>query len=94
MRQAFVPRDLEQLMRAINGLHRNNRIYARLSRSADGAIVDGEYLQSLPGSVLSVLSSPAGDEVVPIRNATVWEGDLPHRVRLLRLAALTRAVER
>jgi hypothetical protein len=77
MRQAFVPRDLEQLMRAINGLHRSNRIYARLLRADDGAIVDGEYLQSLPGSVLSVLGTAGGGQVIPIRNAAVWDLELP-----------------
>jgi hypothetical protein len=29
MRQAFVPKDLDQLIRAINGLRRNNHVYAR-----------------------------------------------------------------
>ena len=31
MRQAFAPRDLEQLVRALNRLRAGNRIYARLS---------------------------------------------------------------
>jgi hypothetical protein len=77
MRQAFVPRDLDQLMRAINGLHSSNRIYARLLRADEGAIVDGEYLQSLPASVLSVLRASGGGRVVPIRSTAVWDFDLP-----------------
>ena len=32
LRQSFVPRDLDQLVRAINGLRRNNHVYARLTR--------------------------------------------------------------
>jgi hypothetical protein len=78
MRQPFVPKDLDQLVRAINGLRRNNHLYARLLRAEEGAIVGGEYLQSLPPSVLSVLggSSERGS-VVPIRTAAVWEFDLP-----------------
>ena len=39
MRQPFVPKDLDQLIRAINGLRRSNHVYARLMRSDDGAIV-------------------------------------------------------
>jgi hypothetical protein len=79
MRQAFVPKDLDQLIRAINGLRRNNHVYSRLMRQEEGAIVSGEYLQSLPPSVLSVLGGAAGpgSAVVPLRSATVWEFDLP-----------------
>ena len=36
MRQQFVPRDLDQLIRAINGLRRNNHVYARLLRAGRG----------------------------------------------------------
>jgi hypothetical protein len=77
MRQAFAPRDLEQLVRALNRLRAGNRIYARLSHSAGGAVVGGEYLPALPGSVLSVLSSAdQGTNVVQLPAATVWEGEL------------------
>jgi hypothetical protein len=77
MRQAFAPRDLEQLVRALNRLRAGNRIYARLSYAAGGAVVGGEYLPALPGSVLSVLSSSdQGTSVVPLPAATVWEGEL------------------
>jgi hypothetical protein len=78
MRQAFVPRDVEQLIRALNGLRRNNHVYARLVRPDDGAIVSGEYLPSLPGSVLSVLGDQDhGGGVIPIRSASAWDFDLP-----------------
>ena len=51
---------------------------ARLSRTADGAIVSGEYLPALPSSVLGVLgSSDQGANVIPIRTAVVWDFDLP-----------------
>jgi hypothetical protein len=78
LRQPFVPRDLDQLVRAISSLRHNNRIYARLVRSDDGAIVAGEYLQSLPPSVLRVLgASEPGGQVVPIRTASVWDAAVP-----------------
>jgi hypothetical protein len=77
MRQAFVPRDMDQLVRALNRLRAGNRIYARLTRTAGGAVVGGEYLPALPGSVLSVLSSAdQGTSVVPLPAAAVWQGEI------------------
>jgi hypothetical protein len=77
MRQAFAPRDMDQLVRALNKLRTGNRIYARLTRPAGGAVVGGEYLPALPGSVLSVLSSAdQGTSVVPLPAAAVWQGEL------------------
>jgi len=77
MRQAFAPRDLDQLVRALNRLRAGNRIYARLTRAAGGAVVGGEYLPALPGSVLSVLSSSdQGTQVVPLPAAAVWQGEI------------------
>ena len=35
-----------------------------------------EFLQSLPPSVLSVMGTAQGDDVVPMRTASVWEYDL------------------
>jgi len=78
MRQPFIPKDLDQLVRAINGLRKSNHLYARLLRPVEGAIVSGEYLPSLPGSVLAVLgASEQGTSVVPIRTAAVWDFELP-----------------
>jgi len=93
MRQAFVPRDLDQLVRAINGLRRNNHVYARLMRPESGAIVSGEYMQSLPPSVLSVLGSGESG-VVPIRTAAVWDHDLPTPYAVSGSRLLTLTVER
>jgi hypothetical protein len=76
-RQSFVPRDLDQLIRAINGLRHNNRIYARLVRSDEGAVVSGEYMQSLPPSVLAVLGSGDQGRMTPVRVTSVWDFDLP-----------------
>jgi hypothetical protein len=93
MRQPFVPRDLDQLVRAINGLRRNNHLYARLMRFESGAIVSGEYMQSLPPSVLAVLGSGESG-VVPIRTASVWDFDLPTTYALSGSRLLTLSVER
>ena len=73
MRQRFVPRDLPQLLRALNMLRGSNAVYARLTRPGSGAVVGGEFLPALPGSVLSVLgSSDQGTSVVSLASAPVW----------------------
>ena len=92
MRQQFVPRDLDQLIRAINGLRHNNHVYVRMTRPDDGAIVRGEYMQSLPPSVLSVLGgSDQGTSVIALRTAAVWDFDLStdYAVSGSRLLSLT-----
>jgi hypothetical protein len=77
MRQAFVARDMGQLVRALGRLRAGNRVYARLSRPGSGAIVGGEYLPALPGSVLSVLgSADQGTTVVPLPSSPVWAGEI------------------
>jgi len=95
MRQPFVPKDLDQLIRAINGLRHNNHVYARLLRAEEGAIVGGEYLQALPPSVLSVLggSEEAGN-VIPLRTAAVWDFDLPTEYAVTGARVLTLTVQR
>jgi hypothetical protein len=78
LRQPFVPKSLDQIIRAINGLRRSDRIYVRLLRREDGAVVQGEMLQSLPPSVLSVLrTGDQGGAIVPLGSTNVWELDLP-----------------
>jgi hypothetical protein len=73
MRQRFVPRDLPQLVRALNMLRGSNAVYARLTRPGAGAVVGGEFLPALPGSVLSVLgSADQGTSVVSLASAPVW----------------------
>ena len=95
MRQPFAPRDLDQLIRSINALRHNNHVYARLLRSDEGAIVRGEYLQSLPPSVLSVLGgAEQGVSVVPIRTAAVWDFEMPTDYAVTGARVLTLTVER
>jgi hypothetical protein len=95
MRQGFVPRDLDQLVHALNRIRAGNRLYARLTRPGEGAIVAGEYLPALPGSVLSVLNSPdQGASVVPIRSATVWSLEQPTDLAVSGSRQLSLTVER
>jgi hypothetical protein len=95
MRQQFVPRDLDQLIRAINGLRHNNHVYVRMTRPDEGAIVRGEYMQSLPPSVLSVLGgSDQGTSVIPLRTAAVWDFDLSTDYAVSGSRLLTLTIER
>jgi hypothetical protein len=95
MRQPFVPRDLDQLVRAINGLRHNNHLYARLTRPDPGAIVKGEYMQSLPPSMMAVLgSSEPGSTVVPLRTAAVWDYDLATDYAVTGTRVISLTVER
>ena len=77
-RHGFVPKDMSQLVRAINTLRKNNRLYVRLIRpGAGGAIVDGEYMSLLPPSVLNVLETDeSGSGYTRLRNSTIWEHEL------------------
>jgi hypothetical protein len=78
MRSGFEPRNFSQLIRALNGLRKNNRLYVRLSRpGSGGAIVAGEYLSSLPPSVLNVLEADSSSaSFIPIYSSTLWEYEL------------------
>jgi len=95
MRQGFVPRDLDQLLRALNSLRKGHHVYARLVRAEDGAIVSGEFLPSLPSSVLSVLgAADTGGSIVPVRTASVWDFDLATDFVVSGSRSLTLVVER
>jgi hypothetical protein len=96
-RQAFVPKDLDQLVRAINSLRKNNRLYIRLSRTdAAGAIVAGEYLTSLPPSVMGVLEADdSSSGFTPLGTSTFWEHEIKtdysvSGARILNLEVATR----
>lgn len=74
----YVPRDVGQLVRAINAFRKNSRLYIRLSRpDRAGAVVAGEYMTSLPPSVVSVLSADdSSGSYRPLRNATIHEQEI------------------
>jgi SpoIVB peptidase S55 len=78
VRQPSEPRSVPQLMRALNTLRKNNRLYVRLLAADAGAVVSGEPLSSLPPSVLGVLEADRSTgDFVPLRNATLGEWNLP-----------------
>jgi SpoIVB peptidase S55 len=74
----FAPRDLSQLVRAINKLKRNNRLYVRVMRAGTGAIVNNEEMPVLPPSMLATLgSSRTSGGYTPMSVATLEEHELP-----------------
>jgi hypothetical protein len=73
----FVPKDLGQLVRAINKLKKNNRLYVKVLRSATGAIVNNEEMPTLPPSVLATLGSDrTSGGYTPLNIATLAEHEL------------------
>lgn len=55
--KSFVPRDLGQLVRAINTVKKSDRLYVKLFRITNGAVIGTSEMPSLPPSVLATLNS-------------------------------------
>ncbi|HLG54782.1 MAG TPA: SpoIVB peptidase S55 domain-containing protein [Vicinamibacterales bacterium] len=67
---------LPQMIRVLNSARKNNRLYVRLVTRDEGAVVKGEPLAALPGSILAVLESDRnGGSFRPLRSALAgqWE---------------------
>jgi hypothetical protein len=93
-RQTAEPRSVPQLMRTLNTLRKNNRLYVRLLAPDSGAVVSGEPLSSLPPSVLGVLESDRSTgDFVPLRSATLGEWNLPTEYAVVGSRMLTVNVE-
>src|SRR4029453_17893855 len=77
LRRTLQPQSVAQLMRALNEVRRNNRIYVRLLTGTPGAVVKAEAMTALPPSVLSVMESDRnGGSFSPIRSATIGEWEV------------------
>ena len=73
----FVPQNLRQLVKAINNLKKNDRLYVRLYRNQLGAIVAGEGLPNLPPSMLALYNSrKTSGDVKPIDRVVYVEHEL------------------
>jgi hypothetical protein len=78
LRQSSQPHGVAQMMRALNNARKNNRLYVRLLSADAGAVVNGEYMSSLPPSVLAVLEGDrSSGNFTPLRNATLGQWELP-----------------
>jgi hypothetical protein len=72
------PRNVDQMIRALNKGRRNNSLYVKLLGSDAGAVVNGELLSSLPPSVLGVLEGDRNSgNFNPLHSATIAEWELP-----------------
>jgi hypothetical protein len=74
----FIPKNLGQLVKAINNLKRNDRLYVRLYRERKGAIIGGEGLPALPPSILELYNSrKTSGDIRPINQVIYVEHELP-----------------
>lgn len=55
--QQFVPKDLTQLIKTINEIRKNDRLYVQTYRVTNGAIIGANELPNLPPSVLATLNN-------------------------------------
>jgi hypothetical protein len=75
----FVPRSLEQLIRLLNNLRKNNRIYLKVLANRPGLFLKGEEMSNLPLTVKSLFTSPraSASNAVEIGLSTQGEYQLP-----------------
>jgi len=76
---AGTPKDLAQVIRELNKLRRNDRLYIKVLSSAPGVVIGGEEMPSLPPSMSAVLSTGRSSSrtVSNTGNSTVSEYELP-----------------
>jgi len=55
--QQFVPKDLAELIRKINKVKKNDRLYVQAYRTTNGAIVGANEMPNLPPSVLATINN-------------------------------------
>lgn len=89
------PTRVEQIYRAISRHRRQSRLYVRLVGSGrSAAVVDGEYLPSLPPSVRSVVSrDSSGGLTRELPASVLWEGHLDFDATVSGSRQLTLQVE-
>src|SRR5262245_29880664 len=76
-RTGFTPKSLDQLVRELNKIRKSDRLYVRLARTENGAVIKNEEMPSLPPSVLATLGS---DRTIGgyalTRSATIYEKEI------------------
>jgi hypothetical protein len=75
----IVPRSLAQLVRLLNNLRKNNRIYFKIIASKPGLFLRGEEMPNLPPAMKALFASPRAASPAPteITNSTLGEYQLP-----------------
>jgi SpoIVB peptidase S55 len=75
--KVFVPRDLGQLVGAINKLRKNDRLYLRLLRPAPGVVIGSNEMPNLPPSVVATLNNDrSSGGYTPTLVSQVYEREL------------------
>jgi SpoIVB peptidase S55 len=76
--KVFVPRDLTQLVNAINKVKKSDRLYVKLFRITSGAVIGTSELPNLPPSVVATLNSDrSSGGYTPTALSPVYEMELP-----------------
>lgn len=77
--QAFMPRNLTQLIRLLSGLRKNNRIYIKIIGSKPGLFLKGEELPNLPATMKSMFSSTRATSSAPteLTTSTLGQYQMP-----------------
>ncbi len=77
--QDFAPRDLEQLIRILGNLRKNNRIYFKVMAAKPGLFLKGEEMPNLPPTLKSMFASPraASSSPTELTRSTLNEYQLP-----------------
>ena len=75
--RSFVPKDLSQLVVAINKTKKNDRLYLRLLRPAPGVVIGASELPNLPPSVVATLNNDrSSGGYTPTILAQIYEREL------------------
>jgi hypothetical protein len=87
----FVPKNLGQLVQAINKLKKNNKLYVKILRPGAGAIVNSEEMPTLPPSMLATLGSQrTSNGYAALSIATLAEQELaPSKFLIMGQQAIT-----
>ena len=85
------PTSWPELLKDLNAIKRNNRLYVRLVATSQGTVVGGDTLPALPSSVRSVLDADASTARTSVTRGVVgaWEQRLDVPVRGSRELTLT-----
>jgi hypothetical protein len=76
--KAFVPRDLGQLVSAINRIKKNDRLYVRLYRSTPGVVIGTSEMPNLPPSMVATLNNDrSSGGYTPTALSQIYERELP-----------------
>jgi len=76
--KSFVPQDLTQLVKAINTVKKSDRLYVKLFRITNGAVIGTSEMPSLPPSVVATLNSDrTSGGYTPTVLSPMYEMELP-----------------